>query len=210
MQSIEKFKKYKQNKKNVTTKSDEKSKFVFDDKIKLETQKSNSAINHQWRNKQARMKKTKQWGLRNKKVKKKTKKLSRWKLVKKLDNVFSLYIRLKQNKKWKCQCYTCWVIKHYKEMQNWHYITRWNYKYRWDEDNCKVQCYVCNIIKSWNYQIYTIKMIDEYWRSKVEKMINDNEIKKISTNEIKEKIEYYQNIVDDLLDNLLQKLEKWT
>lgn len=80
-------------------------------------------------------------------------------------------------------------------MQNGHFVSRANYKYRWDEHNCRPQCYKCNIIFSGNYKIYTLKMITEYGRERIEEMIQDKELIKIRTFEIEEKTVYYKNLV---------------
>lgn len=129
---------------------------------------------------------------------KKPKKKTRSRLVKDLDMWFSRYIRQKYSDiLWISCCYTCSNKWHWKDMQNWHFVSRANYKYRWDEHNCRVQCYACNIIRSWNYKVYTLKMIEEYGKEKIEDMINDKELTKIKTYEIEEKIEYYKNIVKD-------------
>lgn len=126
------------------------------------------------------------------------KKKTRWKLIKDCDLRFSRYIRQKYaNKEWQSVCYTCGDKYHYKDLQCGHFITRANYKYRRDEHNCRPQCYRCNIIFSWNYKVYTIKMIEEYWKEKIEYMINDKELVKIRTFEIEEMIEKYKNLVHD-------------
>lgn len=119
------------------------------------------------------------------------KKITRSKLVKKLDAIFSQYVRLYYSKKGICTCYTCWEKLPRNKIQNWHFISRGNYKYRRDIDNCKTQCIACNIFKHGNYIEYTTRMIDEYGRDKIDKMKSDKELFKISTPEIEELIEYY-------------------
>lgn len=130
--------------------------------------------------------------------KEKKKKPSRWKLVKKLDAIFSRYIRLRYTAKWLCMCVTCKESKRPEEMQNWHYITRGNYKYRRHEANCHPQCYKCNCILNWNYKQYTLYMIDRYGRVGVQSMIEDKELIKIKTYEIEEMIQKYTQLVKEL------------
>jgi hypothetical protein len=131
---------------------------------------------------------------------KKVKKPTRGKLIKKLDHIFSQYIRLSNaNKKWLVVCYTCNDVYHWKQIQNGHFITRWNYKYRRDIDNCKPQCVRCNIFYSWNYKPYTIKMIAEYGEEKVKFMIWDKALIKIHIREIEDLIEHYTKKVSKLL-----------
>ena len=75
------------------------------------------------------------------------KKPSRKYLVKKLDTLFSLYIRLKSADKYgNVKCYTCNTKRHYKDyMQCGHFISRRHYITRWKETNAKPQCYSCNV-----------------------------------------------------------------
>lgn len=83
------------------------------------------------------------------------------KLKKKLDEVFSRYIRYKYAKDGYVSCYTCGTTEPIKEMQCGHYITRGKLATRWDEDNCRVQCVACNIFKKGNYQEYSRRLINE-------------------------------------------------
>jgi len=132
---------------------------------------------------------------------KKKKQMTRWKLVKMLDSIFSKYIRLSYaNKQWLVQCITSKKWYHRKEIQNWHFISRWNYKYRWDEKNCFPQSYVDNCILNGNYKQYTIEMIRMFWDIVVENMVYDKELVKISTPRIREQIEHYEECVKALLD----------
>jgi len=129
------------------------------------------------------------------KVVKKKKTKTRWQLIKEFDAIFSRYIRQRDSIDWICTCITCWDKHPIEKMHNTHFITRWNYKYRRDENNCFAWCYKCNIILHWNYINYTLAMISKFWKEKVEQMINDKELIKISTPEIREKIEYYKSLL---------------
>ena len=73
------------------------------------------------------------------------KKISRSKIVKKLDTIFSQYIRKKNSDHGKSQCFTCGKIDDWQKLQNGHFQSRRHYSTRWDEDNCQVQCIKCNI-----------------------------------------------------------------
>jgi hypothetical protein len=82
----------------------------------------------------------------NKTVKGKGKKLTASKLKKKLDAIFSQYIRQKYaDEKGYAQCYTCPTKKHWKEMQCGHFVSRSQMATRFSEDNCRVQCIGCNV-----------------------------------------------------------------
>jgi len=135
---------------------------------------------------------------------KKKKIKSRSQLVKELDAIFSRYIRLRDaDDKGICTCITCNEKLHRKNIQSWHFITRWNYKYRRSVTNCWSQCMPCNIYKSWNYISYTLAMIWKYGECVVREMQEDRELIKISTPEIREMIEKYKYEVE-----LLMKVKK--
>ena len=67
-------------------------------------------------------------------------------IVKELDKVFSQYIRQKYaNLDGFVDCFTCGRSYHWKKIQNGHFMTRARYSTRWDEENCRPQCYGCNV-----------------------------------------------------------------
>ena len=77
---------------------------------------------------------------------KKPKKLSTAKLKKKLDEIFSKYIRQKYTDKFSLVgCYTCGKRLPAREMQNGHFVRRQYLATRYSEDNCRPQCVGCNI-----------------------------------------------------------------
>jgi len=81
---------------------------------------------------------------RSRSKKKTSKSLS--KLKKELDSIFSQYIRLKYaDKDGFVKCYTCETWKHWKEMQNGHFISRQYLVTRFDENNCRPQDASCNV-----------------------------------------------------------------
>ena len=71
------------------------------------------------------------------------KKLTRTKLVKKLDTIFSQYIRKVNSDNEISTCFTCGKQDHWKKLQNGHFQSRRHYSTRWDETNCQVQCAGC-------------------------------------------------------------------
>lgn len=67
-------------------------------------------------------------------------------LVKKLDAVFSLYVRLlNADKNGECKCCTCGTPHHYTKIQCGHFYSRKYYCIRWDERNTAPQDAKCNI-----------------------------------------------------------------
>ena len=61
------------------------------------------------------------------------KKLSRSKIVKKLDAIFSRYIRKKNSKNNLAKCFTCGKVDEWKYLQCGHFQSRRHYATRWDE-----------------------------------------------------------------------------
>lgn len=68
----------------------------------------------------------------------------RSKLIRSLDRVFSVYIRMKDAVYGDSICVTCGTRKPWGSQQNGHFIPRRFMSVRWDEDNCHVQCAYCN------------------------------------------------------------------
>lgn len=131
---------------------------------------------------------------------KNAKKPKRQKLIKELDSVFSLYIRLRDSDShWIVTCPLCGKKIPVKFAQNMHFISRWVLKYRFDENNCYAGCMRCNVILNWNYIEYTFFMIKKFWKEKVEAMKNDKELFELKTREIEEKIAYYKEQNEKLM-----------
>ena len=116
-----------------------------------------------------------------------------WKKVSKItwkalaDRVFSEYDRLYYaDEYWYVRCITSGVKMFWDKSQCWHFISRAVMRYRYDILNCYPQSYRDNVELSWNYKVYTLKMIDLLGREKVEYMLND-----------KLKVEYKQKRYED-------------
>ena len=125
------------------------------------------------------------------------KKPTRSKLVKKLDTVFSQYIRRSNaDNNGYCTCITCNKTFHWKEIQAGHFMSRKHYSIRWDERNVKPQCVACNVYRAgeqYKYSLFLGKEVSNvlYLQSKeivkftnyeLEDMINDysERLKKIT------------------------------
>lgn len=79
-------------------------------------------------------------------------------LIKKLDDVVSLYIRNLYAVDGMVKCFTCPAIKPIKEMQCGHYISRNFNSLRWETINLRPQCYQCNVEKKGNYTVFADKL----------------------------------------------------
>ena len=129
------------------------------------------------------------------------KKISRKNIVKRLDTIFSIYIRLKDSDNEMVECYTCGKISHYqKGMQCGHFQSRKSYSTRWDVDNCKVQCYGCNVMKYGEQYKFGLKLDQQFGNGTAEKLlIKSKQVIKYSNEDLLEMINKYQNLVNQLL-----------
>ena len=127
------------------------------------------------------------------------KKVSRSKLVKKLDTIFSQYIRLKNSVNEKATCFTCGKVDHWKKLQNGHFQSRKHYSTRWDEVNCQVQCAGCNVFKYWEQYKFSVNLDAKYGEGTAEDLsIKAQQILKISNFELEEMIKKYKSLVDSM------------
>lgn len=68
-------------------------------------------------------------------------------LVRKLDGVFSEYIRLRDSRQFgyrAFRCISCGQIKPYEKADCGHFISRKHMSTRFDENNCHAECSYCN------------------------------------------------------------------
>ena len=133
-------------------------------------------------------------------VKREKKRLSISQLTKKLDTVFSVYIRLvNSNKHGKVKCFTCDRIDYYKSMQNGHFQSRRFMSTRFHENNCAPQCYACNVGLSGMQYEFGRQLDLKYGNGTADKMVSlSKAVKKFTTDEMLELIEHYKIQVDQL------------
>jgi hypothetical protein len=123
------------------------------------------------------------------------KKPTRSKIVKKLDVIFSQYIRLKYaDKRGMVKCFTCDKVGHWKNggIQNGHFRSRRFYATRWSEDNCRPQCVRCNMFDSGRAYEFGLKLGEEL-AQKI--YLESQQIVKFTTDELIEKINHYSSEV---------------
>lgn len=122
------------------------------------------------------------------------KKLSRKKLIVKLDNIFSKYIRLRDaDKEGYCRCVTCGQKYHWKKIQAGHFISRKHYATRWNEQNVHAQCVGCNVFKygeQYKYSLYLGSKISSDLLNK------SHESVKYADYELEDMIKFYQKKID--------------
>ena len=123
-------------------------------------------------------------------------------LVKKLDKVFSEYIRLRD-----CSddgigfCISCGrpIRIGTSDCQCGHYHSRRHYNTRWNEKNCNAQCRSCNLYNQGNIHGYTRGLIKKYGEGVIEELEVASALsKKYSDFELNELIKIYTNKVKEL------------
>ena len=83
------------------------------------------------------------------------KKVTRTSLIKKLDSVFSIYIRRRYSMNDIAKCVTCGKEEHWSKLQCGHFMSRKHMSTRWNEDNCQVQCAGCNVFRYGEQYIFS-------------------------------------------------------
>lgn len=124
-----------------------------------------------------------------------TKKPNRKLLVKKLDTIFSEYIRRRYAKNDIAQCVTCGKKDHWKKLQAGHFMSRKHYSTRWDETNVQVQCNACNVFRygeQYKFSLYLGADVSEELHRK------SRQIEKFSNADLVMMYESYKQKVKDL------------
>ena len=117
---------------------------------------------------------------------------------KKLDTIFSEFIRRRNaDIDGYTSCYTCGVRKHYKELQCGHFVPRQYIALRYDETNCQTQCYACNMLYNGQPSSFASNLRRDYGNKIIEKL--ESRRKDIVKNFPYElKIEYYKEKIKQL------------
>ena len=127
--------------------------------------------------------------------------MSKSKLKKKLDAIFSKYIRwYYADANGYVECYTCGVTKPVKEMQCGHFQSRRHYATRWHTDNCIPQCVKCNMFMQGNIWVYGNKLKAEIGDVKFNKLIQlSNSTVKYTQQDYLNMLEYYKKELNNLM-----------
>lgn len=110
---------------------------------------------------------------------------SRKNLIKRLDTVFSKYIRLRDSDpEGYCRCSTCGEVHHWTKIQAGHFISRKHYSTRWDEENVHAQCVACNVFRygeQYKFSLYIGENLSKelYDKSRLIVKFTDVEIKEM-------------------------------
>ena len=119
--------------------------------------------------------------------------------IKKLDKVFSEYIRLRDSINGYFRCISCGQIKPYEQADCGHYYSRTRMSTRFDEDNCHAECRSCNRFKADHLIGYQKNLISKIGQTKFDLLaFKANQVKKWSDFELKALIDCYQDKVKQL------------
>tara|TARA_B100001758_G_C18405312_1_gene611649 strand:- start:1402 stop:1776 length:375 start_codon:yes stop_codon:yes gene_type:complete len=120
-------------------------------------------------------------------------KLSRKGIVKKLDKVFSLFIRNRFAKNGIAQCVTCGKKDAVERMQAGHFISRKHYATRWCTTNVQVQCASCNVFKYGEQYKFGVYLDQHYGVGTADELLQKSkQIVKLTNEELLEKVELYK------------------
>lgn len=121
-------------------------------------------------------------------------------LEKKLDTIFSQFIRLRDSRDGFVKCVSCPNIIHWKEAHCCHFVRRSKRATRWDETNCYAGCNYCNTYNEGMHYYHLAKHINRiHGEGYTDKLIQKgNKDVKISRLEINELIEIYRLKVAEL------------
>ena len=122
-------------------------------------------------------------------------KTKRKSLIDKLDKEFSIFIRNRYAKNGMAECITCGTVKEVKQLQCGHFMSRKHYSTRWDEDNCQVQCYTCNVMRYGEQYKFGLYLNATFKSDKAESLlIQSKQTLKLSDFELEDMIEKYKII----------------
>lgn len=121
-------------------------------------------------------------------------------LVKKLDRVFSKYIRLRDvMPNGYFRCISCGKIKPIEQGDCGHYHSRTHMATRFEEDNCHCECKACNRMSADHLIAYRENLITKIGFSRVDRLnVLAHSTKHWLDSELEEKIAYYQSEVKRL------------
>lgn len=89
-------------------------------------------------------------------------------MIRKLDTIFSTFIRLRDSQNGWFKCCSCGGIKLYEQADAGHFINRRWMATRWREDNVHAQCRHCNRFNEGNAPGYALFMSRKYGADHIE------------------------------------------
>ena len=124
-------------------------------------------------------------------------------LTKKLDKIFSKFVRLSHvDQDGLIRCYTCPHRGALERMQAGHFIPRQYRATRWELWNVKPQCFSCNMYYNGRPQEFRARLVEEMREEKVKELELLRHSKRTFTRfELKEMIDSYTKKVKQLLSD---------
>jgi len=122
-------------------------------------------------------------------------------LVKKLDKIFSIWIRSKDaDHAGMVDCFTCGVTKNWKyEIDAGHFQSRGKYETRWNEQNVKPQCKRCNGFRGGEQYRFAKNLDALYGEGTAEWLeFESNQPARFTNDELLVKIKHYTELVKSL------------
>lgn len=125
-------------------------------------------------------------------------KITRKGLVKKLDRIFSEYIRRRFAKNDIVECVTCGIHKHWKEVDAGHFMSRKHYSTRWDTTNVQTQCKYCNGFRAGENYLFGKYIDSTYGIGTADELVAmSRKITKYTDKDLIELINRYKSLVDE-------------
>lgn len=121
-------------------------------------------------------------------------------MVKKLDAIFSQYIRLRAvDENGMGECYTCGAVRHWREVHCGHFMSRACYSTRWDPTNCAFQCVRCNSFRSGEQFRFALHLDQDHGEGTAEALlIKSKQTRKFTHAELEQMFHHYKRLVDEL------------
>lgn len=89
-------------------------------------------------------------------------------LIKKADECHSRKVRAQGSRDGKNQCYTCKKWFDIKKLHCGHYLSRFYKSARWDDDNTRPQCMMCNLWKRGDTIVFRQNLVSDIGLERVE------------------------------------------
>lgn len=122
-------------------------------------------------------------------------------LEKKLDLIFSKYIRLRDSDNGVFFCCSCGALKPFDQGDAGHFINRRWRSVRWHEQNVHMQCRWCNRFNEGNAAGYALFMIKKYGQKRVEYLHGVSKtLAKWQDSELELMIKKYKALVKEMSD----------
>lgn len=121
-------------------------------------------------------------------------------LIRKLDRIFSLYIRLRDvMPSGYGRCISCGKIKAFEDLDCGHFHSRTHMATRYDEDNCSAECRFCNRFSADHLISYEVNLKEKIGENRFELLnVKAHSCKHLSDFELETMIRYYREEVRKL------------